>query len=49
MNLCDDCKYAVWDYEEYYGGVKRWFFDHCFKDLDPDDNCEGYERYEGEE
>jgi hypothetical protein len=41
---CNDCKYAVWDYEEYEGGARRWFFDCCLKDLDgADDDCEGYD------
>ena len=46
MNIpkCNNCKYARFDYEEYYGGYKRWFFDGCVKDLEDDDGeCEGYE------
>lgn len=48
--ICKDCKYAIWDYEEYYGNVRRAFIDGCAKDLDDPDGfteeCEGYEEYE---
>ena len=40
---CNTCKFAVWDYEEYAGGYKRWFFDICMKDLDDPEDCEKYE------
>jgi hypothetical protein len=44
---CNTCGYALWDYEEYYGGAKRWFYDGCGKDLEPEEGeCEGYEEYE---
>ena len=50
--ICNDCKYAIWDYEEYYGNVRRAFIDGCRKGLDDPDadeyeeDCEGYEEYE---
>ena len=48
--ICKDCKYAIWDYEEYYGNVRRAFIDGCANDLDDPDRfteeCDGYEEYE---
>lgn len=47
MSKCDTCAYSKWDYEEYEGGYRRWFFDGCEKDLeDGQDECEGYEDWE---
>ena len=44
---CNTCAYARWDYEEYYGGFKRWFFDRCEYDLEEGrEACKKYERYE---
>lgn len=31
MAECKNCKYAIWDYEEYYGGGKEWFVTDCRK------------------
>ena len=47
---CGDCLYAVWDYEEYYGGSRRWFVVGCRKGLDePDRNgCEDWEEANAE-
>lgn len=42
---CNTCGYAKWDYEEYYGGAKRWFFDGCMRDLEPDTECDEYKEY----
>lgn len=39
---CDTCKYALWDYEEYYGTTRReYFIAGCKKDMDGTD-CEEY-------
>ena len=47
MSRCEDCKYAVWDYEEYYGGAKRWFVDDCKKcNSDDDGECDDFEEVE---
>jgi hypothetical protein len=45
MSLCQTCKYAVWDYETYYGGDRQYFIEGCKKALDePEgDECEEYE------
>ena len=43
MPDCNTCAYARWDYEEYAGGYRHWFFDGCEKDLEPAEDCEGYE------
>lgn len=42
---CCSCKYAENDYEEYYGGYKRYFICGCMKDEEPDEfnECEEYE------
>lgn len=40
MTNCETCKYATWDYCEYYGtNQKQWFVDGCKKNLIPDE-CE---------
>jgi len=44
-DLCQDCKWAVWDYEEYYGGARQWFLERCAHDHDIDPvvtDCEDY-------
>lgn len=48
--VCNTCVFAQWDYEEYYGGAKRWYFDECSIGLDGNgEDCEGYKEYmEGE-
>lgn len=49
MSLCQTCKYAVWDYETYYGEnqkyFRQYFIEGCKKALDePEgDECEEYE------
>ena len=43
MHDCTKCKYAVWEYETYYGTKKKqWFVDGCEKDADKDD-CDEFE------
>ena len=46
--ICEDCKYAIWDYEEYYGGQQQWFVSDCKKDWPfwLKEDCEDYEEYE---
>ena len=41
---CNRCKYAEFDYEEYYGGYRKYFVCGCLKDLDyfEDNECEEY-------
>lgn len=48
---CRNCKFADWDYEEYYGGTKQWFVCGCQKDLDIEDGdtCDGFEEEDEEE
>lgn len=47
MIKCEDCKYATWDYEEYYGGKRQYFVDGCKKDLDnKNGTCEEAKREE---
>lgn len=48
MDKCETCKYAEWDYFEYYGTTqKNWFVEDCEKcnDIDTED-CEDYEERE---
>ena len=47
MNRCASCKYALWDYEEYYGGKRRYFVDDCKWGETPE-TCEQYEEDEDE-
>lgn len=49
-DLCQVCKWAVWDYEEYYGGARQWFLERCARDHDIDpvvSDCEDYEEVDG--
>lgn len=34
---CCSCRYAENDYEEYYGGYKRYFICGCMKNEEPDE------------
>lgn len=36
MNDCYSCKYAIGDYEEYYGGYRQHIVVGCKLDRDPD-------------
>jgi hypothetical protein len=47
-NNCSDCAYAIWDYEEYYGGAKDYYFVACARDREPEDDCPEYRQYEEE-
>ena len=42
MSDCRTCVHATWDFEEYYGGYRRYFVDGCLKDRYPDE-CNDYE------
>lgn len=43
---CEGCRNALIDYEEYYGGARRYFICGCDKDVEPDgDDCEEYSEY----
>lgn len=49
---CNTCAWALWDYEEFYGGGKQWFFVDCEKGCDvpmPGEDCEGYLEHEDKE
>lgn len=46
MDECRNCKYAICDYEEYYGGKRQWFVEDCRRGCDIDaDECDEYEEY----
>ena len=56
VDMCANCRHAVRDYAEYFGGQKYWFVDGCKKDLEPvyDEEqesyeCEGYRNESGTE
>lgn len=51
MSDCTKCKYAIWDYEEYYGTNKReYFVSDCARGYDPgvDDCGDEYEERQDE-
>ena len=33
---CYDCEHAIFDYEEYYGGIREKIVDGCKLNRDPD-------------
>lgn len=41
MSDCTRCKYAIWDYEEYYGtNLREYFVSDCARGYDPGvDDC----------
>ncbi len=46
MNNCENCKYATWDYETFYGTTKRQYFvTGCKKGMDDPEGegCEGFD------
>ena len=46
MIECKDCKYAIWDYEEYYPCVRHYVVSDCKLDADNEDgNCEDFDEY----
>lgn len=48
MDKCAECKYAVLDFNEYYGTSDReWFVCDCLHNQDVEqDECEEFERRE---
>lgn len=48
MNDCNNCEYAEFDYEEYYGTNRRQYFvSGCKKDAEYFDNgCSNYKEIE---
>lgn len=45
MSDCSCCKYAEWDYEEYYGTTRKQFFIiGCMKDIGDSDEYESLRR-----
>ena len=48
MSECEKCKYAVWDYEEYYPCVKHYVVSDCKLDnfvSGEDAECEDFDEY----
>lgn len=43
MSNCRNCKYAIIDYYEYYGGEKQYFVADCKKDMPGEEECEEFE------
>lgn len=47
---CGRCRYAVWDYETYYGTTRAdWFVADCSKGLDGENGGEDCEEYAEED
>lgn len=47
---CGSCTYAIWDYDSFEGGAKKWFLVGCEKALDePDGDCDEYKEWESDE
>ena len=44
MADCKNCKYAVWDYEEYYPNARVCFVTDCELGNDEED-CQDFEEY----
>lgn len=42
---CEECKYAEWDYEEYYPQGKQWFICGCKLGRD-ETECNGFDENE---
>lgn len=49
MSRCRDCKYAIMDYCEYYGGVKQYFVADCEKGMPGEAKCEEFEEFKESE
>ena len=48
MADCRNCKYAIWDEVEYYPHARVCYVEDCELGNDEDENCEGFEEYEGD-
>lgn len=46
MNDCSTCRFALWDYEEYYPHGVECFVCGCSKNEDPDECGDEYEEVE---
>ena len=47
MSDCNTCRFALWDYEEYYNTTdKQWFVEGCKKDMPDADCCPEFEEWE---
>ena len=46
MSKCNGCRYAIMDWLEYYGGVRRYFVDGCEKDMLGEEEPEECEEFE---
>ena len=42
MSDCKNCKYAIMDYQEYYGGIKECFVEGCEMDMPGEEECEEF-------
>ena len=51
MPDCRYCKYADWDYDDFFfgGPVRQWFLVGCRKEVEDPDSCEGYEELDDKE
>ena len=45
MPECEKCKYAIWDYEDYYPSGWQWFITGC-KIANDEKDCTDYEENE---
>lgn len=43
---CNECRYAIWDYEEYLGGGKQYFIDGCKLGYSSKEECDEENREE---
>ena len=49
MSGCRDCKYAIIDCFEYYGGAKQYFAADCEKGMPGEAECEEFEEFKESE
>ena len=49
MSRCRDCKYAIMNYCEYYGGAKQCFVEDCEKGMIGEEEPEECEEFEESE
>ena len=43
---CNECRYAIWDYEEYLGGGRQYFIDGCRLGYSSKEECDEENREE---
>lgn len=47
MSDCNTCRFALWDYEEYYNTTyKQWFVEGCKKGMQDADCCSEFDEWE---